>query len=117
MPSGKIEEVEEVEDLTCDGISPQQKELNDLLKIDKKKDDKKKENDPMDFPPEYTYLMKELGNKGGIRMENCQEINVISHTIYESDLDKVIKESCIKVMEHMVNYSNLWIIHYNKHKT
>jgi len=111
-----------VEDLASEGISSQQREedispeqekLNELLKKDK---EESKGEDPMEFPPDYTYLIKELGKKGGIRMDNCQEINVISHTIYESKLDARIKDNCIKILEHMINYSNLWIIHYNKHK-
>ena len=127
MPSGKLVRQNAVsndivEDLASEGISsqqrdldisPEQQKLNELLKKDKEEN---KGEDPMNFPPDYTYLMKELGKKGGIRMDNCQEINVISHTIYESKLDNSIKENCIKILEHLINYSNLWIIHYNKHK-
>ena len=126
MPSGKLVRQKAVSnDIITEGevddflahrdedISPEQEKLNELLKKDKEEN---KDEDPMDFPPDYTYLIKELGKKGGIRMDNCSEINVISHTIYESKLDKSIKENCIKILEHLVNYSNLWIIHYNKHK-
>tara|TARA_R110002096_G_scaffold29422_4_gene88514 strand:+ start:1953 stop:2291 length:339 start_codon:yes stop_codon:yes gene_type:complete len=79
-------------------------------------DEFKQSKDPMDFPADYTYLMKELDNKGGIKIDNCQEIQIISHIIHASDHQPVMKEQMIQLLANIVNFANLWIIHYNKHK-
>lgn len=116
MPSGKL--------VRCDSHNPenikkklqqkhQLKELEKALKVDKEDVPK---GDPMDFPPDYTYLMKELDNRGGIQIKNCQEIECIAWAIEESKLDKGVKLACHTLMEHIINYSNLWILHYNRHK-
>ena len=87
-------------------------ELDELLKVK----DTTEKGDPMDFPPDYTRLVKELNDKGGIKIENCQEVNMIQYTLYEAIKDEEIREACLKLFTLMLNYSNLWIIHYNLHK-
>ena len=72
--------------------------------------------DPLDFPPDYDFLMKEINKKGGIKLENCPEIETICYCIDNSDLQPDMKKSCLVMLEHIVNYGNLWIIHYNRHK-
>jgi hypothetical protein len=123
MPAGKLKQVSK-KDLETEG------EFDDFLAhrdedyetetTEESEDElpelKKKEKDPMDFPPDYTYLMKELENKGGIRFENCNEIEIMQSVIYENIKDESIRDNCLKILIQLVNFSNLWIIHYNKHK-
>lgn len=102
----KREEVP-IEELTTEG------EFDEMLAMR----DEEEKGDPMDFPPDYQYLIKELGNRGGIRIDNCQEIEYIQSVLYENIKEEELREGCLKIFTLMVNYSNLWIIHFNKHKS
>ena len=112
MPSGEMKRVEEYSDYNTEDFTEEEKiKMNEMLKI--KKEGKK--NDPMTIPPDIDNLLRELHSKGGIRLDNSQEINLIRDLIHQSKYNDELKLSMYKLMELMINFANLWIIHYNKH--
>ena len=118
MPSGKLERTEDPHSAEKKREELKMKHLKQKVMDEMTPTHLKGEKgDPMDFPPEFDFLMKELDKKGGIRMNNLPELAQIGRVIYDSkDMTDEIKDSCYKVLTHLVNYSNLWIIHYNRHK-
>tara|TARA_R100000231_G_scaffold94253_1_gene70765 strand:- start:829 stop:1230 length:402 start_codon:yes stop_codon:yes gene_type:complete len=132
MPSGKLEIVKDynVEDIDFDKLKsdkledfdPDEQEILERM-LDKeeiqkriKNNEKELKQDPMTIPPEWDYLLTELHNRGGIRLDNCQEINLIRDLVHQSKYDEEMKMNMYKLFEVLINYANLWIIHYNKHK-
>ena len=112
MPSGEIKRVEEYPDYNTEDFTEEEIEkMNELLK--KRKPSGK---DPMTIPPDIDNLLRELNNKGGIRLDNCMEINLVRDLIHQSKHPEDIKMSMYKIIELMLNFGNLWILHYNKHK-
>ena len=86
-------------------------ELEDMLKIPKAN-----ENDPMNIPANFRYICEELDKKGGIRIDNCNEIEIIKSAVYNQYQDESLKKSVYQLIDLMVNLSNMWLIHFSKHK-
>lgn len=114
MVAGKLSRVDENHNPETQKEKLQQKLVEKALKVNKTPDGEK--GDPNDFPPEFTYLMKELHNKGGIRFDNTPEFQQICKSLYDEKIDEKVKNDCFTLLEHIVNYANMWIIHYNRHK-
>ena len=132
MPAGKLNIVEDynVEDIDLDKLKsdkleefdPDEQEiLEKMLSKDEiqkqiKSNHKELKTDPMECPPEWDELLTELGKIGGIRIDNCQEVGLMRDLIHQSKHDDTNKEQMYKLFELLINYTNLWIIHFNKHK-
>ena len=131
MPSGEIKQI--IKDYNVEGVDneildnlpsdkledfhpDEQEKIEALLKKPKEEPltDEEKKN-PLTIPPDIHRLLKGLGNKGGIKIDNCQELNLIRDLIHQSKLDVDMKLSMYKLLELMCNFGNLWILHYNTH--
>ena len=64
------------------------KELDDMLKIPKAT-----ETDPMKIPANFRYICEELDKKGGIRIDNCNEIEIIKSAVYKEYQDETFNFS------------------------
>ena len=71
--------------------------------------------DPMDISPDMKYICEELKNKGGIRFDNCQEFGLIWDLISKSEYPDNIKQQSQMILSQVLNFANMWIIHYTKH--
>lgn len=116
MPSGEIKRVEEYADYNTEDFTEEEREkINEMLKIRNNNLKEEEKTDPMEIAPDIDNLLRELHSRGGIRLDNCQEINLIRDLIHQSKYDDEQKMQFYKLMELMINFANLWIIHYNKH--
>jgi len=112
MPSGEIKRVEEYADYNTEDFTEEEREkMNELL--DKREPSG---NDPMEIAPDIDNLLRELHKRGGVRIDNCPEINLVRDLVHQSKYDDDMKLSMYKILELMLNFGNLWILHYNKHK-
>tara|TARA_R110000824_G_scaffold149087_2_gene319174 strand:- start:1861 stop:2262 length:402 start_codon:yes stop_codon:yes gene_type:complete len=132
MPAGKLHIVKDynVEDIDLDKLQSDKLEdfdpdeqdiLEKMLSKDEiqkqiKSNHKELKKDPMECPPEWDELLTALGRIGGIRIDNCQEVGLMRDLIHQSNHDDTNKEQMYKLFELLINYTNLWIIHFNKHK-
>jgi hypothetical protein len=73
--------------------------------------------DPMNVPADMDFLMSEIKKKGGLRFDNCQEFGLYWDLLEKSDYPDNIKEQAKAILLTVINIANLWIIHYNKHKS
>jgi hypothetical protein len=71
--------------------------------------------DPMDIAPDMAFICKELLNKGGIRFDNCQEFSLFWDLLEKSDYSPEIKKQSQMILMQVLNFANMWIIHYSKH--
>ena len=110
MPAGKLIDPHSAEK------KREELKVKQVLKEMTPKDMNVPKGDPMDFPPEFSYLMKELHQVGGIKFSTLPEVKQICSLIHESELTDELKDTLYKVMSNLINYANLWIIHYNRHK-
>jgi hypothetical protein len=92
MPSGKIYEYDETPE--CEpSPEPSPRELPEITDLDS--------------------LLKAMKEKGGIKLENCNEIEVIRWAICESVKDEKIKEASLILFNTTLNLANMFLIHYN----
>ena len=110
MPAGKLEDPHSAEK------KRQELKVKQVLKEMTLPYANAPKGDPLHFPPEFDFLMKELNKKGGFKFETFPEIQQLCKLVFDSDLSKEVKDSTYNILSHMINYSNMWIIHYNRHK-
>ena len=72
--------------------------------------------DPMDIAPDMRFICEELKKKGGIRFDNCQEFGLFWDLLDKSDYPDDIKNQSKMILGQVLNFANMWIIHYNNHK-
>ena len=63
------------------------------------------------------HLLKEIHKRGGIKLENCNEVNVIQHSIWENIKDEKVRDANLLFFNMILNYANMFIIAYNENKT
>lgn len=96
MPSGKIYEYDETPE--CEpSPEPSPRKLPDITCLED--------------------IYEEMKNRGGIKIENCNEINVIRWAICESVKDEKVKEASLILFNTILNLANMFLLHYNRSKT
>lgn len=72
---------------------------------------------PLPEIKDLDHLLKEIHKRGGIKLENCNEVNVIQHCIYEVLKDEKVRDANLIFFNMVLNYANMFIIAYNESKT
>jgi hypothetical protein len=62
-------------------------------------------------------LLMAMKEKGGIKLENCNEIEMIRWAIWEAVKDEKVKEACLVLFNTILNLANMFLISYNNQKT
>ena len=74
---------------------------------------------PQIQPKDLHELIELMQDKGGISLNNCQEVNMIRWCICESLKKKEqepIRNACITLFDMNLNLANMFLLHYNKGK-
>jgi len=113
MPSGKL--VRQTTKEIDDDYVPVK---NDLDTTSSSEEEEQKET-PQIEPKDLHELIEMLQDKGGISINNCQEVNMIRWAICESINEpekEHIRNACLTLFDMNVNLANMFLIHYNKGK-
>ena len=74
---------------------------------------------PQIEPKDLHELIEMLQDRGGISLENCQEVNMIRWAICEQVNKKeneTVRDACLTLFNMTLNYANMFLLHYNKGK-
>ena len=116
MPSGKLVRQNAVSNKKIDSDSDYSPEEDTSSTSS---EEQEKEECPQIEPENLHQLIEMLQDKGGISINNCQEVNMIRWCICES-LNKPeqeqIRNACITLFDMNVNLANMFLLHYNKGK-
>ena len=96
MPSGKIYEINE--EPQCEpSPEPSPRGLPEIKDLDS--------------------LLKEIHKRGGIKLENCNEVQIIQHCIFEVLKDEKVRDANLIFFNMILNYANMFILAYNQSKS
>tara|TARA_Y100001972_G_scaffold119861_1_gene161640 strand:- start:279 stop:602 length:324 start_codon:yes stop_codon:yes gene_type:complete len=62
-------------------------------------------------------IYMEMKRKGGIKIDNCNEIEIIRWAIWEAIKEEKVKEASLILFNTILNLANMFLIHYNSNKT
>ena len=82
-------------------------------------EEQEKEEVPQIEPKDLHELIELLQDKGGISLENCQEVNMIRYCICETinkPEQEAMRNACLTLFNMTLNYGNMFLLHYNKGK-
>lgn len=92
---------------------------NDLESTSSSSEEEEKKECPQIEPKDLHELIEMLQDKGGISLNNCQEVNMIRWAICEA-INKpeqlTLRNGCITLFNMTLNYANMFLLHYNKGK-
>ena len=74
---------------------------------------------PQIEPGNLHQLIEMLQDKGGISLNNCQEVNMIRWAICEAINDpkqEQVRNACLTLFDMNLNLANMFLLHYNKGK-
>ena len=110
MPVGKLHR-QETKEIDEDYIPVK----NDLDTTSSSEEEEK--TTPQIDPNDLHELLEMIQDRGGISIDNCQEVNMIRWCICEA-LNKPekehMREACLTLFNMNLNLANMFLIHYNK---
>tara|TARA_Y100001973_G_C5205724_1_gene341410 strand:- start:372 stop:782 length:411 start_codon:yes stop_codon:yes gene_type:complete len=74
---------------------------------------------PQIQPKDLHELIELLQDRGGISLNNCQEVNMIRWAICEQikkQENESVRDACLTLFDMTLNYANMFLLHYNKGK-
>jgi hypothetical protein len=114
MPSGKLVRQNAVKD--DEDWEPVK---NDLDSTSSSSEEEEQKETPQIEPKDLHELIEQLQDRGGIRIDNCQEVNMIRWAIFEALKEpekEHIRNACITLFDMNLNLANMFLLHYNKGK-
>ena len=109
MPAGKLDNISSDEEWTP--------VKNDLDTTSSSSEEEEKKTTPQIEPKDLHELIEMLQDRGGISLENCQEVNMIRWAICEA-LNKpeqeAVRNACLTLFNMNLNLANMFLVHYNK---
>ena len=113
MPSGKLVRQNAVKDEDEEWTPVK----NYLESTSSSSEEEEKKECPQIEPKDLHELIELLQDKGGISINNCQEVNMIRWAICEAIKEpekEHIRNACITLFDMNVNLANMFLLHYNK---
>ena len=103
MPAGKIEEYSDEDYVPVD--------CSDTSSSD---EEPKKEEKQLPEINDFGDLLMEIKQRGGLSLENCQEITQIRWAIFEAHKNEEIRNASLQMFNMTLNLANMFLIHYNR---
>ena len=113
MPSGKLVRQNAVSNDSDSDYSPEEDTSSTSS------EEQEKQECPQIEPKDLHELIELLQDKGGISLENCQEVNMIRWAICEQikkQENEAVRDACLTLFNMTLNYANMFLLHYNKGK-
>ena len=109
MPAGKLDNISSDEEWTP--------VKNDLDTTSSSSEEEEKKTTPQIEPKDLHELIELIQDRGGISLNNCQEVNMIRCAICEA-LNKpeqeAVRNACLTLFNMNLNLANMFLVHYNK---
>ena len=109
MPAGKLDNISSDEEWTP--------VKNDLDTTSSSSEEEEKKTTPQIEPKDLHELIELIQDRGGISLNNCQEVNMIRWAICEA-LNKpeqeAVRNACLTLFNMNLNLANMFLVHYNK---
>ena len=90
---------------------------NDLDTTSSSSEEEEKKTTPQIEPKDLHELIELIQDRGGISLNNCQEVNMIRWAICEA-LNKpeqeAVRNACLTLFNMNLNLANMFLVHYNK---
>ena len=120
MPSGKLVRQNAVSNKTKDDSDEDWEPVkNDLDSTSSSSEEEEQKETPQIQPKDLHELIEQLQDRGGIRLENCSEVNMIRWAICEAinqPEKEQIRNACLTLFDMNLNLANMFLLHYNKGK-
>ena len=111
MPVGKLVR-QKTKDIDEDYVPVK----NDL---DTTSSEEEEKTTPKIEPKDLHELIELIQDRGGISLNNCQEVNMIRWCICEAlnqPEKETVRNACLTLFDMNLNLANMFLVHYNKGK-